>query len=65
MTEVEKRLWYLLRRNQFEGVKFKRQVPIGPYIVDFAFLSSRSFARDRWRLSLRLSRTLEAVSGGV
>jgi very-short-patch-repair endonuclease len=46
MTEVEKRLWYLLRRGQFEGVKFKRQVPIGPYIVDFACLS--------WRLIIEL-----------
>src|SRR5689334_10195341 len=41
MTDVEKRLWYLLRRGQFEGVKFRRQVPIGPYIVDFASLSQR------------------------
>ncbi len=25
----------MLRSRQFEGVKFKRQVPIPPYIVDF------------------------------
>jgi very-short-patch-repair endonuclease len=39
MTEAEKRLWYLLRGHRFGGVKFKRQVPIGSYIVDFASVS--------------------------
>ena len=41
MTEAEKRLWYLLRGHRFGGVKFKRQVPVGPYIVDFASISRR------------------------
>jgi len=41
MTEAEKRLWYLLRGHRFGGVKFKRQVPVGPYIVDFASISQR------------------------
>jgi len=34
-TEVEKRLWHLLRAKQLAGFKFRRQEPIGPYIVDF------------------------------
>jgi very-short-patch-repair endonuclease len=34
MTEAERKLWALLRRNQL-GVKFRRQVPLGPYVVDF------------------------------
>lgn len=34
MTDAERKLWSLLRNNQL-GVKFRRQVPIGPYIVDF------------------------------
>ena len=33
MTDAEWKLWALLR--QIEGFKFRRQVPIGPYIVDF------------------------------
>jgi very-short-patch-repair endonuclease len=41
MTEAEKRLWYLLRGHRFDGVKFKRQVQVGPYIVDFASISRR------------------------
>lgn len=36
MTDAEKRLWYHLRAHRFLGMKFKRQKPIGPYIVDFA-----------------------------
>jgi very-short-patch-repair endonuclease len=34
MTDAERRL--LLRAHRFGGVKFNRQVPIGPYVVDFA-----------------------------
>ena len=34
-TEAEKLLWYRLRNRQLEGVKFRRQQPIGDYIVDF------------------------------
>ena len=34
-TEAEKKLWYHLRSTPFNAFKFRRQVPIGPYIVDF------------------------------
>jgi very-short-patch-repair endonuclease len=34
-TEVEKILWRLIRARQLEGRKFRRQVPIGPYVADF------------------------------
>ncbi len=37
MTVEETRLWLDLRKNQL-GVRFRRQVSIGPYIVDFACL---------------------------
>jgi very-short-patch-repair endonuclease len=29
------RLWSYLRRKQLDGFRFRRQQPIGPYIVDF------------------------------
>ena len=35
MTEGEKKLWWLLRRKQLSGFRFRRQVTIGPYIADF------------------------------
>ncbi|MEN8113673.1 MAG: DUF559 domain-containing protein [Actinomycetota bacterium] len=39
-TTAESVLWYHLRRGQM-GVRFRRQEPIGPYIVDFVCLSRR------------------------
>lgn len=35
MTEAETKLWYYLRNCQLNQFKFRRQVPIGNYIVDF------------------------------
>ena len=35
MTDTERRLWAILRSKQMGGLKFRRQQPIGPYIVDF------------------------------
>ncbi|MAL11047.1 MAG: DNA (cytosine-5-)-methyltransferase, partial [Maricaulis sp.] len=40
-TEPEKRLWYRLRGWRKDGFPVRRQVPIGPYIVDFACHSCR------------------------
>ena len=34
-TQAEAKLWSILRGNKL-GVHFRRQVPIGPYIADFA-----------------------------
>ncbi|MDP1992303.1 MAG: DUF559 domain-containing protein [Syntrophales bacterium] len=34
-TETERLLWRYLRARQLEGLKFRRQQPIGKYIVDF------------------------------
>ena len=34
-TIQERRLWNLLKNRQFYNLKFKRQQPIGEYIVDF------------------------------
>ena len=35
MTEQEKRLWYYLRKRFINNCSFRRQYPIGNYIVDF------------------------------
>jgi very-short-patch-repair endonuclease len=34
-TDVERKLWHALRGRQVVQLKFRRQVPIGPYVVDF------------------------------
>jgi len=40
-TEAEQRLWYYLRARRFSGLKFKRQKPVGNYIVDFVCFSPK------------------------
>jgi very-short-patch-repair endonuclease len=35
-TPLEARLWHHLRAKRFTGAKFRRQVVVGRYIVDFA-----------------------------
>ena len=37
-TEAERILWMRLRNRQLRGRKFRRQHPVGPYIVDFVCL---------------------------
>ena len=34
-TEAERKLWAMFRAKQVAGLRFRRQQPIGPYIVDF------------------------------
>ena len=63
MTDAERRLWYRLRAHRFNQLKFKRQAPIGPYVVDFICFeyklivevdgsqhseSEADFRRDAW-----------------
>lgn len=40
-TDAENLLWKHLRRRQIEGFKFRRQQPIGNYIVDFVCLATK------------------------
>jgi very-short-patch-repair endonuclease len=63
-TEAEKLLWRHLRARQLEGLKFRRQQPIGNYVVDFvsfekavivevdgsqhAVEKAKDETRDRW-----------------
>lgn len=35
MTHAEQTLWWELRRLREPGRRFRRQVPFGPYVVDF------------------------------
>ena len=65
-TDVERALWRGLRGTHFEQLRFRRQHPIGRYIVDFACVQGRLVieldggqhadsatdpARDRWLAS--------------
>ena len=41
MTDAERLLWRHLRNRELGGYKFRRQRPIGPYIVDFVCLEKK------------------------
>jgi very-short-patch-repair endonuclease len=62
-TDAERKLWFMLRDRRFGSEKFRRQILIGKYIVDFVCLkrkliieadggqhteSSYDVVRDRW-----------------
>src|SRR5438128_2206708 len=36
LTDAERRLWAVLRERRLAGYRFRRQYPIGNFIVDFA-----------------------------
>jgi very-short-patch-repair endonuclease len=40
-TDAENALWRLLRSRRLSALKFRRQVPIAPYIVDFVCFEHR------------------------
>ncbi len=40
-TISEAKIWHLVRAKQIAGLKFRRQHPIQPYIVDFVCLDKK------------------------
>jgi very-short-patch-repair endonuclease len=40
MSPIERKLWYALRDDQL-GASFRRQHPVGPYVLDFYCASAR------------------------
>ena len=41
MTDAERRLWACLRGRRLVGYKFRREHPLGRYILDFACIEHR------------------------
>ena len=41
LTDAERALWGVLRSRRMQTVKFRRQAPIGPYVVDFLCVERR------------------------
>ena len=41
LTDAERVLWRHLRAHRFQGQKFRRQQPLGPYVVDFVHFSAK------------------------
>jgi adenine-specific DNA-methyltransferase len=40
-TDAERLLWRFVRNRHMSGYRFRRQVPLGPYIADFVCLRAR------------------------
>jgi very-short-patch-repair endonuclease len=40
-SATERLLWDRLRQRRLEGLKFRRQMPMGPYVLDFVCLRHR------------------------
>ena len=40
-SDAERKLWSKLRSRQFDNLKFRRQHPIGKYIVDFVSIEKK------------------------
>jgi very-short-patch-repair endonuclease len=78
MTETERKMWRVLRDRRLEGLKFRRQVPFGPYVLDFVCFRhlliieldgpfhtpQRDAARDAWLLARGL-RTIRFANDQV
>ncbi len=41
LTDAERRLWSVLRDRQLGGHKFRRQHPLGSYVLDFACIEQK------------------------
>ena len=41
LTDAERWLWQRLRNRELAGCKFRRQHPIGPFIVDFVSIEKK------------------------
>ena len=41
MTDAERAIWKSVRNRQLGGFKFRRQKPIGPFIVDFVCIEKK------------------------
>ena len=41
MTDAERVVWYGVRAHRLNGASFRRQAPIGPFIVDFVCHDAR------------------------
>jgi very-short-patch-repair endonuclease len=68
-TDAENKLWNVLRDRQLNGVKFRRQVAIGPFIADFCTLERKLIVeidggQHEQRSREDAARTLDLASRG-
>jgi very-short-patch-repair endonuclease len=52
-TDAERRLWRILR-HCFPDARFRRQVPVGSYVVDFCSMAQSSSSRRMVASTVRI-----------
>jgi len=62
-TDAERKLWFLLRDRRFGFAKFRRQVLIGRYVVDFVCLRLKLLWR-RMAASTPKTRRMQFATNG-
>ena len=69
LTDAERIIWYGVRAHRLNGVGFRRQAPIGPYVVDFVSHAAKliveidggqHFENEQEKRDARRTRFLEA-----
>jgi very-short-patch-repair endonuclease len=68
-TDAEWKLWNIVRGRQLGGYKFRRQVPIGRYVADFACRDARLVvevdgSQHQERIDYDAARTAELEASG-
>jgi very-short-patch-repair endonuclease len=63
LTDTELLLWSHLRRKQIGQYRFRRQVPLGPYVADFVCLNARLIVEvDGGQHSERIAEDLDRTA---
>jgi hypothetical protein len=63
-TDSELRLWRLPRDRRLSGFKFRRQVPVGPYIVDFLCVGDKLIVMPTVRSTRKAIMTISVTLSG-
>jgi very-short-patch-repair endonuclease len=64
-TDAERALWNILRSRQLGGHKFRRQQPLGPFIVDFVCLDARMVVEIDGGPNIMKRKIWPMISAGV
>ena len=61
-TEAEQVIWSWLRAKRLKGVKFRRQEPVGIYVVDFVSFEKKLIIEiDGWQHNIEVNKSNDKV----
>ena len=66
MTDAERGLWSALRQGRLHGCKFRRQQPIGSFVVEgFGVTGLHRLSEERFARRLEMLRRIAGVTAGA